>query len=255
MNTINICMKSTHSHAFSSICIVLLLALQLNLTVQAAPPLPFIVTYKASYGNFNAEAARQMTFEEQSNTYTLQAEIKLMLLGNTLSSITETSIFLWHEELPVPIRYEYVQKGLGGRKRSVEFDQEAHTAHYNNNESIGSLALSGTVLDDMSAYVYLRQQLREGATEIHFDAVDRDTIKSYHYRVMEKTILSTTLGNFETVKLARVRLDNPERVTEIWLAEDFDYMLLKLLQVEPDDSTIRLDVDSASLAGKPLAGL
>ena len=248
-------MKFTHSHTFSSICIVLLLALQLNLTVQAAPPLPFIVTYKASYGNFNAEAARKMTFEEQNNTYTLQAEIKLMLLGNTLSSITETSIFLWHEELPVPIRYEYVQKGLGGRKRSVEFDQEAHTAHYDNNESIGSLALNGMVLDDMSAYLYLRQQLREGATEIHFDAVDRDTIKPYHYRVMEKTILSTTLGNFETVKLARVRLDNPERVTEIWLAEDFDYVLLKLLQVEPDDSTIRLDVDSASLAGKPLAGL
>ena len=77
-------MKFTHSHTFSSICIVLLLALQLNLTVQAAPPLPFIVTYKASYGNFNAEAARQMTFEEQSNTYTLQAEIKLMPTVDTL---------------------------------------------------------------------------------------------------------------------------------------------------------------------------
>ena len=83
--------------------------------------------------------------------------------------------------------------------------------------------------------------------------VDKDTIKTYRYQVEEEVILDTALGKFAAVKLVRIRDDNPKRSTEIWLAKDHDYIVLKLVQAEPNNHTIRLEITKAVFNGTALA--
>jgi hypothetical protein len=218
----------------------------------AAPPLPFEITYNARYDNFKAEASRYLRHDAQTSTYQLQTEISLDLLGRTLISVAEESQVRWEADHPVPLLYRYKQEGLNSRSRSIEFDHEAHTANFTVDDKKGTLALDGPVYDDLSCYLAIREQLIAGAVDIMFEVVDKDAIKTYHYHVDEEVVLGTALGEFTAVKLVRMRDYNPERRTEIWLAKDYDFILLKMVHVESNSHTIRLDISRAVLNGAAL---
>jgi hypothetical protein len=231
-------------------------ALLLGMTafgVQAAPPLPFEAKYDASYGDVSAEAERSLVYDATTNKYTLYAEIDLELLGATLTSIDERSEFYWQDEQPLPLRYEFEQKGFGARSRSVEFDHAQGFADFTVNDDKGTLPLTGPVFDDLSGYLLLKEKLEQGETDIQFDVLDRGEIKVYHYMVLDEEMMRTSLGEFVSVHLERIRGEDSARRTELWLAPERDYLLLKLVQTEPNGRTIKLDIREALLNGEPLA--
>jgi hypothetical protein len=218
----------------------------------AAPPLPFEITYDARYDNFTAEASRYLRYDAETSTYQLQTEISLDLLGQTLTSVVEESQVRWDRDHPVPLRYQYKQEGLSTRSRSIVFDHQAHTANFDVDDRKGTLAIDGPVYDDLSSYLAIREQLIAGVKDITFEAIDKDTIKTYRYQVGEEAMLETALGSFLAVKLIRIRDDNPTRQTEIWAAKNYDFILLKLVQAEPNGHTIRLDITQGVYNGAPL---
>lgn len=222
-------------------------------SLYAAPPVPFEISYNASYDNFEAEASRYLRYDAETSTYWLQAEISLDLLGQTLASVIEESQVRWDADHPVPLIYQYRQEGLNTRSRSLVFDHLTHTANFTIDDKQGALVLAGPVYDDLSSYLVIREQLAAGVKDVKFEVVDKDTIKTYRYQVEEEVILNTALGKFAAVKLVRIRDDNPKRSTEIWLAKDHDYILLKLVQAEPNNHTIRLDITTAVFNGTALA--
>jgi uncharacterized protein DUF3108 len=222
-------------------------------SVNAAPPVPFEITYNARYDNFEAEASRYLKFDAATSTYHLHTGISLELLGQTLTSVVEESYLRWEEDHPVPLSYRYVQEGLSTRSRSIQFDHQANTASFTVDDKKGTLNLNEAVYDDLSSYLAIREQLMAGNKDVSFEVVDKDTIKTYRYQVDEEAILTTALGDFTAVKLVRIRDDNPKRKTQIWLAKDHDYILLKLLQEEPSNHTIRLDITKAVFDGAALS--
>ena len=224
------------------ICIAACLALSPAL---AAPPSTFEITYSARYDSFEAEASRYLRYDAETSLYQLQTAISLILLGHTVTSLVETSEVRWEDDQPVPLRYQYRQTGLNTRSRSIEFDQKANTANFTIEDKKGTVALNVPVYDDLSSYLAIREQLEAGAKDIKFEVLDKDTIKTYHYQVEEEAVLTTALGKFQAIKLIRIRDDNPTRTTEIWVAKDYDYILLKFIQEEPSNSTIRLDITKA----------
>lgn len=220
--------------------------------VRAAPPVPFEITYNARYDNFEAEASRYLRYDSQSSIYQLRTEISLELLGQTLTSVVEESQVRWEADHAVPLTYKYVQQGLNTRSRSITFNHKINSADFTIDAKKGTLPLNRPVYDDLSSYLAIREQLMAGNKDIMFEVLDKDTIKTYHYQVEDEAELNTALGEFAAVKLARIRDDNPRRKTEIWLARDYDFMLLKLVQEEPNNHTIRLDVTKAIVDGKNL---
>jgi hypothetical protein len=220
--------------------------------VHAAPPVPFEITYNARYDIFEAEASRYLRYDPQTSIYQLQTQISLELLGQTLTSVVEESQVRWEMDHPVPLSYKYVQEGLRTRKRSIVFDHQANSLTFDNDSKKGTLPLNGPVFDDLSSYLVIREQLTAGNKDVMFEVLDKDTIKTYHYQVEDEALLNTALGKFTAVKLVRVRDDNPKRKTEIWLAADYDFVLLKLVQEEPNNHTIRLDITRAVIDGKTL---
>lgn len=234
-------------------CRLLLLLLLLPLQMlHAASPQPFTTIYDARYGDFKTEASRSLAYDDENHHFVLTSEIKLVILGSAITAINERSEFLWRNEQPLPLSYTFVQSGLGERKRSVEFDHAGAEAFYRVDERSGTLPLTGPVFDELSGYLLLKERLAQGDTDIYFDVVDRDEIRTHHYRVLEKEMLATRLGDIETVRLERVRREQSSRRTEIWLAPRHDYLMVKLLQEEPDGRIISLDVKEAMINGMPV---
>ena len=236
---------------FTKFWIVMVACLILS-PAQAAPPASFEITYKASYDNFEAEASRYLRFDAVTATYQLQTAISLELLGQKLTSIVEESQVRWENDHPIPLVYNYRQQGINTRSRNIVFDHQANTATFTVDDKKGTLALTGSVYDDLSSHLAIREQLAAGIKDVMFEVVDKDTIKTYHYQVDQEAILTTALGKFAAVKLVRVRDDNPKRKTEFWLAKDHDYILLKLVQEEPNNHTIRLDITKGVFNGTAL---
>ncbi len=216
---------------------------------NAAPPKLFETYYTANYEGLSADAVRHLQFNPASGRYTLLSEVSLTLFGSTLTSIDERSDFLWQNEQPLPLHYEFLQKGFGERSRSVDFDHINGLAQFRVNEDSGMLMLDGPAFDDLSGYLVLKEQLAQGATEARFNVLDRGEIREHYYMVVGTVQLDTPLGQIETVHLERIRGEDSTRKTEIWLAPAYDYLLVKLLQTE-NDRAIKLDIREATLDGQ-----
>ena len=125
-------------------------------------------------------------------------------------------------------------------------------ANFNIDGRTGTLVLDRPVFDDLSGHLAMREQLAAGSKNLMFEVVDKDTIKTYRYQVTNEAVLNTAVGKFNAVKLVRIRDDNPKRKTEVWLAKDYDFIMLKLVQEEPNNDTIKLDIIKASFNGAAL---
>lgn len=224
-------------------------------TAQAADPALFSLEYDARFGSWRAESVRSLTQEEAAGVFHMQAQSKVLLLGKSVSTITEDATFTMQDGLPLTRNYRFTQTGIGARERSVEFDRSAGVARYQVKDNKGEVALQGPVYDELTTFLVLRQRLEQGDREIEFDVLDRDRIETHHYRVLDEEPLHTALGDFDTVHVARLREEGSKRSTEFWLARDYDYVLLKLEQTEPDGRSIGLDITGGMVNGMSLQAL
>jgi hypothetical protein len=242
-----------HNIVHKSFRILLLLAvLATSFAAQAAPPRPFATTYNASYEGISADAARSLVYDAATGKYTLASTVNLTLFGSSLTKIEERSEFLWVREQPLPQHYQFIQSGFGARARTVDFDHASKSAAFTVNEKSGTLMLDGPAFDDLSGYLVAKEQLAKGALEVRFNVVDRGEVREHHYKVVNRVGLETPFGKVNAVHIERVRGDDNPRKTEIWLAPDHDYLLLKLVQTEPDGSVVSLDIRTATLDGQVL---
>jgi hypothetical protein len=223
-----------------------------GMSTAGEPPLPFELGYSASYSGLKAQSQRSLQ-KLADGSYRMDSETSLRILGAELSHISETSTFDWSDSLPVPRAYSYVQSGIGSRERSLDFDHAGGTATWHVDERTGTIEIDTPLYDDLNSFLVLRELLSNGMDALFFDVVDKDSIKHYHYEVLDREPLQTELGIFKTVHVERIRDEGSERHTEFWLAEDHEYILLKFLQTEPGEKEIRLDINAATIDGNVLA--
>ncbi len=224
-------------------------------SLEAAPPSPYTAEYEASYGGFKASAERALQIDDNGQVE-MNTMLRLKMLGKTLSTITEQSILTpdaLSGELK-PETYSFIQSGIGKRSRHIDFDWEAGQAQVEmGNEQI-EIPLDSPVADNLSAYLEVRSQLLAGKMEIVFPVIDKGTLEEYHFRVLGEEEVKTSLGLFRTVKIERIREAESKRSTFMWLALDWDYLLVKLEQLEQNSRGIKLELRQAAMMGMSVAG-
>ena len=119
------------------------------------------------------------------------------------------------------------------------------------------LQLKEGVMDQLSYQVSIRQALidnTEDETSFLFGIVDGDAIQMQEYRLVGEEIISTPLGELSTLKLERAREASDERVTEIWLAIEWNFLLTRIEQLNSSGLRISLELKSAVLDGNTVRG-
>ena len=84
---------------------------------------------------------------------------------------------------------------------------------------------------------------------------DEDEIDEYRFRVIAEEVVSTSLGSLNSVKISRDHGQGSEKKTIIWLAVDWDYLLVKMLRVSGSGAETKLTLKSASVDGVRVVAL
>ena len=238
----------------SNLPLILLLWLCLE-SIQAAEPVIFEAKYQAKASGMTATAKRSLS-RNDNGEYLLRNKMELKLARATISSVDERSHFIWQQDRLIPQSYEYQQKGFSRRKEVVDFDWQANMANTTRGSDSWQTALKEGIFDKLNFYLKLRQDLAAHAvTELVYQVVDRDEIDEYRFNVVAEEVVSTPLGDLNAIKISRQYRPGSKRKTIFWLAADWDYLLVKLQQVNSSGVKTELTLKRASVDGTPVVGL
>ena len=88
-----------------------------------------------------------------------------------------------------------------------------------------------------------------------YQVVDGDEIETYDFRVLGEEKVGTRVGQVDAIKVERVRdPTQSKRQTILWFAKDWDYLLVRLHQVEKDGKEYQIMLQDGSVNGQPVKG-
>ncbi len=216
--------------------------------LNAAELNPYTANYTASANGLKATAIRTLTKKSNSQyqlTHTLRAEI----LGTELAALSETSNFELQDAGPIPSTYLYSLTGLGSETKSIEFDWHSQTATSLEDDNNWVFPVETGTQDSISYQVAMQLVLEQGQeNEFVWLIADGDKVTEQKFRIEGDEVLTTGAGNLDCIKLVRVREDSP-RMTTIWLAKDWGYLLARIETVNHSGLRIQLELESASVNG------
>lgn len=95
------------------------------------------------------------------------------------------------------------------------------------NPTIYPIALNAH--DKMTQFFQLRRDLKMGKN-LNYTVVEHKGVKPYQYKIIGKEKLKTPIGTLNTIIVEHISL-NKKRCTRVWLAEELDYVMVKLVQI------------------------
>jgi hypothetical protein len=216
--------------------------------------LPYRLDYSAETLGLSAEATRYL-WQDESGDYILRNKIKAAPLGVTLAELDERSRFTVQGTQVLPLSYSYEQSGLGAEQQHAEFDWNGGEVLSRYADGEARLVLAERVTDKLLFQLQLRQQLLSGQTgPFEFAIVDEDDIEVQRYALVGEERLSTELGEFDTIKLQRIRAEDSPRSTYFWLAKDWHFLLVAIEQTDSRGRKTVLTLRAGEVSGTAIVG-
>jgi hypothetical protein len=223
---------------------------------QNTPLLEYVAQYEASANGLEATATRSLNRTDE-NSYRLSNSLEASIAGQALANLDQASEFTIDGGRIVPLNYSYQLSGVSRASHTIFFNWDAEVALSTEGDESWQLQLKEGVMDQLSYQVAIRQALMdntEDETSFSFEIIDGDAIEIQEYRLVGEEITSTPLGELSTLKLEQVREASDERVTEIWLALEWDFLLTRIEQLNSSGLRISLKLKSAKLDGNTIRG-
>lgn len=233
-------------------CFVFLIFLSSGLAAANAEklPQPFTATYKAKYSGFDITAVRSLQ--------ALDNDRQLLQFKATswMANIEEQSQFQWGEHgFLIPQEYTYERKVLGKKREAhLTFDWQQKQVTNAVQDSTWRMALPDVALDKLGYQLQLRKDLINSRDIGAYEIADGGRLKTYQFAILGEEIVDTPLGKFNAIQVKRIRKNN-KRTTHIWLAKDWDYLIVKLQQTEKGGKAYEINLSSATVGDQTVTGL
>lgn len=217
-------------------------------TASAEPELqPYLVKYSTSARGMTVTLERELKAEGEGR-YTLTNGGTLLVVG-----FHEVAVFNVEGTEIHPKSYIYQGTGLINRRREVHFTPGADTVRSFYKDEWYELPYTEGTLDRMSQQEQLRLQLmaKENPKEnLQVRIADGKRIRDYELVYVGEEILDTPLGPVNTLHFERLH-EEPDRESDMWLAPEWDYLMVKTIHVE-DDKPVEVLLAEGSMGGTPL---
>ncbi|MEE3238359.1 MAG: DUF3108 domain-containing protein [Pseudomonadota bacterium] len=215
----------------------------------------FTANYRASANGLGASALRKLEILD-GGLYQLSNSLEAMFAGQVIAKLSQTSEFYLNSHQLIPQSYDYLLSGISTRTTAISYDWDAGIAASSNNDESWSIKLVSGVMDELSHQFALRLRIQRGETEnLEFELIDEDEIEVVRYRLLGKEILNTTLGRLNSTQFELLQTESSQRTTKIWLADDWQYLLIKIEQEDQSGLHIKLELENATVAGQKVAPL
>ncbi|CAA0082858.1 Uncharacterised protein [Zhongshania aliphaticivorans] len=215
---------------------------------QTAAILPYSAEYKISSNSLSTNATR--TLSKQGDNWLLSQHAKLLFIKVKEESLIENSA-----EGIRPLHYEYENNMSSKQDQFINFDWSTHSASDSKYRKPWSSDISDDTFDQLSGQLKMREAIINNRLkdEMSLTVVNRGKHKTYTVKELGEETISSEAGKLRTVKLLRSRAGSSSETT-IWLAKDWNYIIVKLEQRE-DDEVYKLDLIKATLDGNTVKGL
>ena len=207
---------------------------------------PYSATYSASMSRgikLNGAGKRELT-EQGNGVWLYRTEV-----DSFIADINESLIFRWDNGQVVPLRYRYELSGLmiSDRKQAIDFDWQAGIASGHHRGNAFELELKDGTLDPLGFQLQLHQDLKAGKRDVTYQVLDKGDYDEDRFAVLDEETLSLNGRSITALKAEKVRDDDSKRETLMWFDPQQDYLLVRLLQVEPDGSEYELRLKEAEI--------
>lgn len=210
---------------------------------------PYEAVYKTSTSGLSIKLQRSLSMDENGDCR-LTSEGKLLVAG-----ISEVSVFGLDGDRVQPKSYIYQLSGPVSRRREVHFENDADVIRSLYKKSWYELPKTEDTLDRMSQQEQLRLSLLNDPTpreDMRFRVADGRKVKEYRLIYQGEERLETPMGWVDALHFERDH-DDPERRSAVWIAPDWDYLMVRTVHVD-DGKTTQADLISASIDGSAVRG-
>ena len=229
-----------------------LAALSLPASLMATELQPFSASYTADWKQlpFSGKAERSLQAQDDG-TWKLDFSASMLVAG-----LSETSWLTIHNGDVQPQKYRYSRNGMGKAKKiKHDFDWSTQVVTGSDRGTPVKLTLIQGVQDKSSYQLALQRDIAKGETSMSYQVLDGDELDTYDFRVLGEESVETKVGTVDAVKVERVRdPTQSKRKTILWFAKDWDYLLVRLQQVEKDGKEYQIILESGSVNNKDVKG-
>lgn len=209
---------------------------------------PYTASYSASVKGIPLEGQGTRTLSQNPDgswTLTFSASA-------AFSGIQETSQFMVRDNRLQTRTYHKQRTGLARRPDlHAAFDWRKSQVNWQQEDRQWSINLLPDALDNLNYQLKLRMDLASSpGTELSYLIADDNKVYQRRFIVEAEEILNTDVGKLHTVRIKIVR-ENSNRATWIWLAKDYDFFIVKLVQQEKA-VTYTVALKQAVIDGTPI---
>ncbi len=226
----------------------LLLGLLAVTTSAASTTSPELTPYEASYTasmskgvSLNGQGVRTLT-DQGNNVWLYRTDV-----DSFIANIDESLVFKWQDGQVIPLRYRYRLSGflMRTREQAIDFDWQNGVAKGSYRGKSFNVELKEGTLDPLGYQLQLHQDLKAGKRDVTYHVLDKGDYDEDRFSVIDEDSLSDRGRTMNTLKAEKVRGENARRQTLMWFDPAQDYLLVRLLQVEPDGSEYELKLKDA----------
>ncbi len=230
----------------------ILAALSLPASLMAAELQPFSASYTADWKQlpFSGKAERSLQLQEDGS-WKLDFSASMLIAG-----LNETSWLKIHNGDVQPQKYRYSRNGMGKSKKvKHDFDWTAQVVTGSDRGTPVKVTLIQGVQDKSSYQLALQRDIADGKTSMSYQVLDGDELDTYDFRVLGEESVETMVGTVDAIKVERVRdPTQSQRKTILWFAKDWDFLLVRLQQVEKDGKEYQIILENGSVNNKTVKG-
>ncbi|NRB38937.1 MAG: DUF3108 domain-containing protein [Pseudomonadales bacterium] len=224
---------------------------QASAETSADDLMPYQLTYHSSVSGFTVKATR--TFTKTPSAYKI-LQIAKMLVGK----ISEESHFNIDDKQIISRSYTYNREVLFNKKVfSIDIDQDKKRAIYRNKKQETQTPFTDVVYDPLNFQLQIRRDLKKYAhdyPQTTYHIAKRGRIKTSTFKFVKEEVIETQLGPLKTLMIERVRGGDSKRKSRMWLAVDWDFVLVRMYH-ENSRRKGTLELIDGSIAGSPMTSL
>lgn len=233
--------------------ILLTLLALLALPVQAVELKPFSASYTADWKQvpISGTAGRSLKALDKDR-WELNFEASMLV-----ASLTEASTFRMESDEFLPLTYRFDRSGLGKAKQiELDFDWTQKQVLGNDRGDPVRFPLNRGIQDKSTYQLVLQHDVAAGKQSMSYQVIDGDEIETYDFRVLGPERVRTKAGLIDAIKVERVRdPTQSSRKTVLWFAKDWDYLLVRLHQVEKDGKEYQIMLKDGQVDGRTVKGI
>ncbi|MDA8645916.1 DUF3108 domain-containing protein [Porticoccaceae bacterium] len=215
-----------------------------------ASSLDYSASYRATYNGLEIEAEYKL--QDLGNGFYKEASHAKSVFGK-IKEATEFKIT--NEGVIHPHHYSYKRSIMGVSKSERQsFDWKQMTVNYEKKDSTVVSTIEPGVLDIVTHKVQIRRDLMNGTRPLSYRVMKRGKLKTYDYEIIGEEVINTDLGALKTTKIRRVTNADKKRDTVVWLAKDWDYLIVKLTHDDNGEKNT-LNISKGIVGGRKLIPL